>query len=779
MLGFEALIASATNNIANIAREMLLDPRGNILNNLAILGKTLKARNETSINRAAQAYAHQYFQRYGIKRVLGKAQPIPLKSLYIPIHVWRESNIHQCTSLENLVNTCNQSEVRHWQFIYNDRLPGIQAANQHQYLMVLGEPGTGKSTFLQHIALEVLQGQNFGGIGNYTYIPVFIDLKEVGNFKVDIEKIISDEFTNSKFPFPEKLTKKLLIKGKLLILFDSLNELPENQIKNVILQIKHLINKYPKNRLIVSCRTASYRYNLTKFTNVLVSPFEESQIERFLCNWFYSDSEELNFTALACWELLQKAENYQAKELAKNTLHLSFLCLVYEREKSLPQSLKALYQKVWQILLESGLSDPRLQLNDREKLLIADKFTNFLSEIAFISFETDKPLLEKQFILNSLRKFMSLKSAKNLNLDVDLVVDAIAIESGIFVNQLSNMLVFFHPVLTEYLTAEYIYKHEKIGELVANHLNELRWQTVFLLLAEKMGSEADKLLLQIEMTAQKYIVSPKLQALLSWANQITADSEGNIKPAAKRATAILISRGDFASIQEAGEDIEEADELSLATEEDFAFSQDFMLTMSRDRIFATYLAYFLGLDLGLILARSRILASSITDTIGLARTQIFADETTRELAGTAIKVRGRFLDLDFNFALDCNRDLALDRTRDLALVCILAREYEKLKISQGATQFVAELEALQECVPGNNEPLAVHRKFRDRLQTTWLKTFNINPDLVNLSSTEIAALGNYLYANCLMIQCYQAAGEVNLEIWDAIESRMLQQIPHL
>lgn len=773
MLGFESLISSATTNIANIAREMLLDRRGKILDNLAIFGKTLQARNETSINRAAEEYAHKYFQRYGRSRFLGKPQSIPLKSVYIPIQVWRESDIHQCDSLEKLTNIFSQSDVRRWQFIYSDRLPGIQAANQHQYLMVLGEPGTGKSTFLRHIALEVLQGENFGAIGDYKYIPVFIDLREMINLNVSIEKFISTEFANSKFPFSERLTQKALTKGKLLILLDGLNEVPENQIGNVTWQIKSLIARYPRNRLIASCRTASYRYKLTSFTNILISPFDENQVERFLCNWFHSDSEELNLTAFACWESLQNPENNRAKELAKNPLYLSLLCLVYDRDKSFPKSLQSLYQRGWQVLIESGLSEPRLQLNHRDKSLIAERFIDLLSEIAFISFEADNPWFEKKYILDYFKNFIGINLQEYIHLDTDLIVDSIAIDTGIFLDKSSNLFAFFHPSLPESLTVEYVYKNGKIEELVANHLNQSHWQTVFLLLAEKMGSEADMLLLQIEMTAQKYITSPKLQALLSWANKITTDTEGNIKPAAKRAAAILISGGDFASVKEVSESVEETYELALETEEDFTFSRDFMLTMSRDRVFATYLVYLLGLDVELILARSRILASNITGTLGLARTRIFADELTRELAGTAIKVRGRFLDIDFNFALDHKRDLALDRIRDLALVCILAREYEKLKISQSTIQFISELEALQDCVPGNNESLEVHQQFRYRLRETWLKTFNISPNLVNLSLTERASLSNYLYANCLMVQCYQAAAEVNPEIWEAIEKRML------
>ena len=45
--------------------------------------------------------------------------------------------------------------------------------------------------------------------------------------------------------------------------------------------------------------------------------------------------------------------------------------------------------------------------------------------------------------------------------------------------------------------------------------------------------------------------------------------------------------------------------------------------------------------------------------------------------------------------------------------------------------------------------------------------------MVNLSREEITSLGNYLYANYLIIQCKDAALRVSAQTWEAIEDRML------
>ena len=50
-----------------------------------------------------------------------------------------------------------------------------RVANDEQYLMLLGVPGVGKSTFLRKVGLEALKGKD----GNFKHqcIPVFLELK--------------------------------------------------------------------------------------------------------------------------------------------------------------------------------------------------------------------------------------------------------------------------------------------------------------------------------------------------------------------------------------------------------------------------------------------------------------------------------------------------------------------------------------------------------------------------------------------------------------------------
>ena len=126
------------------------------------------------------------------------------------------------------------------------REDGTIAANEKQYLMVLGGPGVGKSTFLCKIGLEALKGEN--GSFEHKCIPVFLELKKFTEDQLNIEELITEEFRNCNFPDPEQMTDKTLKSGKLLILFDGLDEVPDSNIDNVVSKIGDFVDRYSQNR---------------------------------------------------------------------------------------------------------------------------------------------------------------------------------------------------------------------------------------------------------------------------------------------------------------------------------------------------------------------------------------------------------------------------------------------------------------------------------------------------------------------------------------------------
>ncbi|NCR12196.1 MAG: NACHT domain-containing protein [Microcystis aeruginosa Ma_QC_C_20070823_S13] len=485
-------------------------------------------------------YTQRYWDRHGMIKVLKMSKPMDLESIYINVKCL--GNLVRDYYDENLENKYRESKQRRFNFRDDGKEDGLLLANQEQYLMVLGDPGIGKSTFLRKVGLEALKGNQ--GSYQHPLTPVLLELKNFKENEINIQVLIEDEFKICGFPNVEKNISNKLEKGELLILLDGLDEVPTANVYNVIEKIKDFVDRHYKNRFILSCRTAA-RTHLQRFTDIEIVEFDDQQIQSFIEHWFSSELDCKNETAKNCWELLQKEEYKSAKELAHTPLLLTFLCLVYDENQSFPTNRSRLYQDALRILLEKWSAEKRLPNRGLvyENLSIEQEEI-LLSEVAYQNFVADKLFLEKREIVKQIKDHLKQNFNAPQHLDGEKVLKTIEIEQGILVERARDVYSFSHLTLQEYLTAQYIYDNDLIEEAVKNHITETRWQEVFLLVAGLMRGKADNLLLAMEKEAHNYLKTPlgqKLVPILQWADEMTKDSvDSPIKPVGRRAIANLL-----------------------------------------------------------------------------------------------------------------------------------------------------------------------------------------------------------------------------------------------
>jgi len=538
MTGIEPFAISCVSGIALPIFQSVFETGGKFL---GLMGKKLDEKTKQLIYTASGEYGESYFKRHGILKALGMPEAVPLESVYTSVQFLDEQEIRSFESIQNLEEAYRQAKKRSFQKQDCQKQEGLKIANQKQYLMVLGQPGAGKSTFLRKIGLEALKGKK-GGF-EHARIPVFIELKSFKSSEIDIEKLIVEEFSICGFPSSEHFIAKALEQGKLLILLDGLDEVPTVNTNEVISQIQNFVDRYDRNRFIVSCRTAAYRNNFQRFTDVKLADFDDTQIEQFIGNWFQCEVDKQAGTAQKCWELLQKPEYAAAKELAHTPLLLTFLCLTYDRSQNFPNNRSGLYNEALRILLAEWAAEKRIQKEEIYQGLSTQLEVSLLSEIAYTGFEADKLFFSQREVVEEIKTFLATNLNVPKHLDGEAVLNAIAVQQGILVERAEDVYSFSHLTLQEYLTAQYIADNNLIEQLVTDHFSDPRWREVFLLVAGLVRSKngADDLLLLMEKEAQKYINTPKLQELLQWADAATKDSEGDFKPVGKRAVAIAIA----------------------------------------------------------------------------------------------------------------------------------------------------------------------------------------------------------------------------------------------
>ena len=176
-----------------------------------------------------------------------------------------------------------------------NRVDWEEAKKRYQKLIVLADPGMGKSTLLRMDAWKTAQEQiqnlddNKISIEDVNF-PVFLRLSDLAKEKDD-DKII-DSISNlmTKYAAPEifELLKKKLETGKCLVLLDALDEVPQDYRDSLRTKLNNFASTYT-GKIICTSRIIGYDKTFFKSDKeVQIIPFGQNQIERYI-SWFIND----------------------------------------------------------------------------------------------------------------------------------------------------------------------------------------------------------------------------------------------------------------------------------------------------------------------------------------------------------------------------------------------------------------------------------------------------------------------------------------------------------
>lgn len=477
------------------------------------------------INGALLDYEERFRARHGKAKFIGKSEPIDVNLVFTDLQYVDNKISRQESDSLQILETLFRDERRPNRNQGSKRKSVFEIAKTTQHLMLLGGPGAGKTTFLRKVGIETLKPHQQSEYG-HSCIPVFIALKRLVSKHTSIERLIQEEFEISNMPDALEFTREALRMGKLLILLDGLDEIPYANLQNALLKIKDFVDKYNSNRYIASCREgAKYHSLLDTFTDVQIADFSDAQIKTFVESWFQVESnveddpqerELCKGRQKKFLKILQKDRNSAVRELARNPLLLTLLCLVYQGSNNLPNNRVSLFQQALELFINKWFALKKVQPNpilDQEFDPILEKA--MLSEVACRGFVSDRVFFERRKLVGHIKAYMEA----NLNapdLDSQEVLDTIKIYQGILIDQVQNYCSFSHVAFQEYLTAQYIYDNNKVSKLVQRHIADQRWKEVFSMVSGLLISGSDELLQQMVQENRKFINRDRVKNLVGW-----------------------------------------------------------------------------------------------------------------------------------------------------------------------------------------------------------------------------------------------------------------------
>lgn len=186
-------------------------------------------------------------------------------------------------------------------------------------LLILGEPGSGKTTELVSLASDLLKQAE---TDDRAPIPILLELS---NWKEDlpIEHWLVAQLKEGIYQLPPKISKRLLENQLLLPLLDGLDELGLERQGKCIKAIKQWMDKNRQQLyLVVCCRREEYEQGAAKLTTlnaaIYIKPLTEDQIQQYL--------KELNRFSL--WQNFQHQP--ELLKLAQKPLFLTMLVVAYQ-----------------------------------------------------------------------------------------------------------------------------------------------------------------------------------------------------------------------------------------------------------------------------------------------------------------------------------------------------------------------------------------------------------------------------------------------------------------
>jgi len=669
-------------------------------------------------------------QRCGTMRVLDMTQPMGLGDIYTNVNILEKITGRRRLEIAELLRGFDPVSDNFDRFrlpgIIRERVPGIEAVEHYPKLMVLGKPGSGKTTFLKYLAIQCSFGNFLGNL-----VPIFITLRDFAEAKNQLSCLAFIVGLLSNSGLTEHQITELIKQGKALILFDGLDEIREEDANQAIMQIREFSDQYHTNRFVITCRIAAREYTFEKFTEVEVADFNNKQIKTFTEKWF-----QLKDLDLAKRFMQQLQSNPPIEELATNPLLLTLLCLEFEDSGDFPSDRAELYKRGIATLLIKWDAKRGIERSDAcgaayaeqvYKKLSVQRKQDLLSQIGLTTFERKDYFFRQrdveQYIADYIRNLPDAQTdPEALQLDSEAVLKSIEAQHGLLVERARGIYSFSHLTFQEYFTARKIVTSsdpqalEKALQCLVSHITEKSWREVFLL-AVGMLQPADYLLRLMKQQVDALVATDeKLQQFLMWVSEKSSAVEVPYKPAAVRAFYFNLERDHHPWRDPA-----------------CYRNSDIISLLDRRLYLLLQLGYVPTLDIGL----DELLALACDRALKL------------DLAPSLYAFKGAFF-------LACDRALALEPE--------LSQDLQELK--QELPDLDRNERKFWQWWEGNSRAWTV------RLRAMIINYRNIGHDW-QFSDQQKERLGQYYYANQLLVECLNSDCYVSREVRSHIEDTLL------
>ncbi len=438
--------------------------------------------------------------------------------------------------------------------------PVLELLRQHPGLVVLGDPGAGKTTFLKYLALRLAQAEG-EALGLGSRLPVLLPLSAYANAlaeaDISLDRFIADYYHQRVGELSlAPLLATALADGQALLLLDGLDEVKSSpQRRLVVDRVVDFFCAYRRqgNKFILTSRIVGYREvrpTTEGLAECTLVDFEIAEITDFIDKWTTAlERAARGDTPVAAEaagreraELLAAvARNPGVRDLAANPLLLTILALMKRQGITLPERRVELYQKYVETLLKHwnlarGLDRPASRDLDVIETI------RVLAPLALWMHQTSPGvgLVKREALLRQLTGILAERGQPEPEQAARQLLADAREHASLLLERGAGEYGFIHLTFQEYLAAVAIAHRaqrgpEAVVDFLAGYVGDDNWREVTLLTIAYLGliQQWDELAGRVVRQLIKNSPGEPGQAVVL-AGQAVADAwPGGVDPATK------------------------------------------------------------------------------------------------------------------------------------------------------------------------------------------------------------------------------------------------------
>ena len=569
LLPFVEFAGSHSTHIEAIAAlvQIVLWGGAGVLALVQVWGLRRREAPAPDLGRVTDRYLEHLVDRYRYLdfRGMGVSDRVPLRlpllDMYVPLKARVETPEGETWERIRLAGRKPGEEEQAALIGLSEPRPVLELLRSHDGLVLLGDPGAGKTTFVKFLALALATGQG-EALGLGARLPVILPLSAyaaaLAAADVPLVSFIARYYQDRGVELPlGPMLERAFEQGSVLLFLDGLDEVRELERRHLVVERVrdfYCFHRKAGNRFVLTSRIVGYREvrpaaeGLAECTLV---DFDDAEIESFVDRWTAAvERAAAGETRTAALEARRERDELLAsvrrnpgvRSLASNPLLLTILALMKRQGVALPERRVHLYETYVETLLKHWNLARSLGGRCGRDLDLVETL-KILPPLALWMHRTSPGvgLVREGDLLRELERIYQERKHEDPAGAARHFLEDVREHTALLLDRGGRQYGFIHLTFQEYLAAVALAQKgqreiEPVVDALAQHVGEAPWHEVTLLTIGYLGviQQRDEAASAVLEELIRRAPGPRGEAVVLAGHAVADAGTGGVTPACRR-----------------------------------------------------------------------------------------------------------------------------------------------------------------------------------------------------------------------------------------------------